>query len=257
MPLTCFPYGCLLTSMVDSSTVPSTVIMSAQGNSVVIVATILGTVYVVGHAEGSLPNYDADVIDRFCEYVAASGVTSGGVAFRSMIGIESLRSALVDHLGFRTLEDFTPTSLIYLPDNVVLPTTPLDDGLTSRSLTPHDADYVNDRWPYRSAQESPMLKDQITNLVSFGVVDTATGALVGWVMDTRDGCFGVLHCEESHRRRGIARFLVVQIAQAMRAVGRPVYAAVARGNEASTALFLSLGFSFVGPEGIWQLITKD
>ena len=131
------------------------------------------------------------------------------IRFRSMSaeGIQSFYGALGDRLGFRNVASTNLASLMYLPEDVVLPATPSGDGLAVRRLLPSDAEYINDRWPHRGPQSTPMMKYQIETWMSFGVVDN--GTLVGWVMETEYGGFGVLHCEESHRRRGIGRSLLI------------------------------------------------
>ena len=71
------------------------------------------------------------------------------------------------------------------------------------------------------------------------------GELHGWVLRYLDGPLGMLWVEEAHRRRGLARRLIVRARADLEAAGRPCFCYIVDGNAASETLFEGAGWARV------------
>lgn len=140
---------------------------------------------------------------------------------------------------------------LYMParrdDGLTSPALPvLPPGARIRELRADDGELINSCWAYRSETSLSRVRE----IVSSGRpgclgVETDDGRLVGWMVCYEDGALGMLHVEDSMRRRGYARALLAHAQVALQACGAPCFAYIVDTNAPSRALFNSLGWERV------------
>ena len=126
----------------------------------------------------------------------------------------------------------------YLPSNVDL----AKQSLKISNLSPSNATHIFSHSNYKQYTSVKYIEDQILNGPSAGFFDG--DLLAGWVLTHDDGALGALHVLDLYRRRGIARRLVINLIEKIRAQGLIPYTYVEETNLASLNLISSLGFKF-------------
>lgn len=158
--------------------------------------------------------------------------------------VEPLASALSAQAQPLCLESQSRCGLYMRPDGAPMPPpAPLPQGAKLRPLRASDAPTLDARWTYRSATSLPMVASMLESGDPGNVgIELEDGSLAGWVARYTDGALGMLYVEEAHRRRGLARALVMAAARALDSAGLPCFAYIVDGNEASESVFQRLGW---------------
>ena len=73
-------------------------------------------------------------------------------------------------------------------------------------------------------------------------VETESGELVGWMFERTFGALGILHTMETHRRKGLGRYLTIRLIELMLAMDKPIFMHVNTNNTTSLKLAESCGF---------------
>ena len=68
------------------------------------------------------------------------------------------------------------------------------------------------------------------------------GQLLGCILRHRNGSLGILHVDESYRRRGFATALLTEASNSILQRGEPLSAYIVDGNKQSEAVFQALGW---------------
>eukprot|EP00588_Corethron_pennatum_P031885 CAMPEP_0194343568 /NCGR_PEP_ID=MMETSP0171-20130528/97598_1 /TAXON_ID=218684 /ORGANISM="Corethron pennatum, Strain L29A3" /LENGTH=337 /DNA_ID=CAMNT_0039109835 /DNA_START=579 /DNA_END=1589 /DNA_ORIENTATION=+ len=128
--------------------------------------------------------------------------------------------------------------------------TALGDSFLLRSLIPSDSVFVDSRWPYRSKKSLKMIESQIradnSNATQSGCscclgIDH-DGRLVACILRHRNGSLGILHVDETYRRRGLGKILLSEATSSVQRRGELPIAFIVDGNTHSEALFSTLGW---------------
>jgi len=125
---------------------------------------------------------------------------------------------------------------LYLPDNAVVPESPLPISLLSAA----DAEHIYINSNYQQYSSADYIREQINQGVGSAYYDGTT--LAGWVLTHDDGAMGMLHVLTSYRRKGIARALVSNLVNKIRETGLTPFTYVEPSNAASMNLVKNLGF---------------
>ena len=131
----------------------------------------------------------------------------------------------------------------------------LGDGATLRPLRFSDAPFVVSRWPYSSEKSLELTRHQIeaNSAVCLGVErrnDDNGGdnhELCAFILRYHNGALGMLHVEESCRRRGYGSALLSEATRVLENRGEPRQAFIVDGNRASEALFAKQGWIRADP----------
>lgn len=150
-------------------------------------------------------------------------------------------------------------------------------------LTAEDAELINSTWKYRTETSLATVLQMIASFPCVGIRFHPNGAdpsaeagavgrspqLVCWCLTYSDGALGMLYTMPTHRGRGLARRVVQQLLQKLTSTATPSsssssssggalryapFCFIERSNEASKALFRSLGFAKVD-EVVWTAQT--
>eukprot|EP00759_Apiculatamorpha_spiralis_P035499 PhF_6_TR36205/c1_g1_i4/m.52824 len=214
LPHSCFPAGVRLLYPHDKSFV-----FTNAKQTCVFVAMIPDPpqsyrMNIVGYSTEPTPNDgDTSISDALIRTIAEHNIRE--VHFRSMECSWYNPVIAKIHAGGNLLKTHAPVlcNIHFLADTVALPTElVLPSGYTCRRLFLSDADTVNDNWPHKGPGTIVGIRYQIEKLTCFGV-EGPTGGLVAWVLETNYAGFGQLHTSEECRRKGIAKFLVVEISK--------------------------------------------
>ncbi len=126
----------------------------------------------------------------------------------------------------------------------------MGDGFVMRNLEPEDASFVDSRWPYRSKKSLTMITRQIrADNKNSTIYNTSCclgiekeGQLIGCILRHRNGSLGILHVDESYRRRGFATAMLTEASDSILQRGEPLSAYIVDGNKQSEAVFQALGW---------------
>lgn len=119
----------------------------------------------------------------------------------------------------------------------------LANGATIRPLNSQDAALVDSWWEYRSDKSLPLVSRRIEldgGVACLGV--DLNGSLVACVSRYEGGALGMLHVQESYRRRGYGLALLKQASEALGELKQERVAFIVDGNTASEALFTKAGW---------------
>jgi ribosomal protein S18 acetylase RimI-like enzyme len=125
---------------------------------------------------------------------------------------------------------------LYLPSNIVVP----KPSLSISELLITDAEHIYTNSNYKTYTSVEYIREQIAQ--GEGSAFRQGQALAGWVLTHDDGAMGMLHVLDSFRRKGIARALVLDLIEKIRANGIIPFTYVEPSNTASMELVKSLGF---------------
>jgi len=136
-------------------------------------------------------------------------------------------------------------------------------------LRDEDAHAINDTWKFKTASSLQMTKTMIASKLCIGIYrrtqedgshkrkrqagsreweegEGAQGDLVSWVMIYKYGALGMLYTQPEHRGKGLAkaavRALLLLLRESPTDMRCPPFCYIERSNDASRALFTSLGF---------------
>ncbi|XP_058120890.1 uncharacterized protein LOC131281730 [Anopheles ziemanni] len=139
-----------------------------------------------------------------------------------------------------------PNIMYFLPKEVALQlTVQLPEGLRFGPLQPKHVKVINDLWQHRETGSEFSLERLIRWNVSMGLFDDKEdGKLLGWCLLTQNGVIGTLGVAE--RRKGYGALVVKGFANKLAQIGINSYASVHVENDASNALFQSIGFKAIG-----------
>ena len=137
----------------------------------------------------------------------------------------------------------------------------LPEGFVFQNLQPSDAEYVAQHWPHKNVMSPPTCIAHFKYSISVGSVgvftDTAPRKLVAWVV--REMIYGYIHhlyTLEEYRGRGLASAVVREMSSRIQDEGQVPFCYILVGNDASVALFKSLGFVEQGRFGYLHTTTK-
>lgn len=125
---------------------------------------------------------------------------------------------------------------LYLPSKVTLP----QIKLSLSSLMPSDAEHIYSNSNFKAYTSVNYIVEQILKGPSSAY--RVDGKLVGWVLTHDDTAIGLLHVLDSFRRKGIAKAIVIDLINKIRALGLTPFTYVQLSNNASMGLMESLGF---------------
>lgn len=125
---------------------------------------------------------------------------------------------------------------LYLPEKVKLPR----HDIHTEPLTPDDAEHIYNNSDYKQYTSFGYIATQIRNGSGLGV--RYNSVLVGWILTHDDGALGMLHVLNEHRRKGIARGLVVEMIKEVTSKGLTPFTYVEPENCPSMSLVKNLGF---------------
>lgn len=111
----------------------------------------------------------------------------------------------------------------------------------TRVLGLDDVDYIYENSKYSDISNKQYIIDRITKDTALGVFER--DELLGWAMIHDDGSIGFLNVMDQHRRKGIARSLMINMIKSVRDKGQVPYAHVEDSNKGSMGLLTSLGFT--------------
>jgi hypothetical protein len=135
-----------------------------------------------------------------------------------------------------------PCWMYSLPAGIIHEEPPVPAGCTIRSLTPADAEKVNDLWAFKSEFSLPFVTRLIASHPSIGICKEE-GELVSWIVIYDYSAIGMMFTVESHRRKGLgeccARALLARWPHGK--LGLP-FCYIVQGNTASEKLYAKLGF---------------
>lgn len=191
---------------------------------------------------------DAAALDAAAAVCCEAAAGSEHVTFAALDTrlLPAIRAGLAGSRGLE--EQWRSPCGVYLPASTsaaaAAPPPPLPPGFTLRSLRATDATLCNARWTYASAASEEMIGRCIARgLGCVGIEADAADALCGWVLRYEDGALGMLHVEPHARRLGLGRALVRRAAADIAATGKPCFAYIVDGNEASERLFAREGWT--------------
>jgi 8-oxo-dGTP diphosphatase len=158
---------------------------------------------------------------------------------------ESIRfiATINDSMLLKVKQHFAPrwvltTERLYLPASIeVKKTSDMELG----PLGAKDAEYIFSHSLYKTYTSVKYIRDQIASGYSSAYFDN--GMLVGWAITHDDGALGMLHVLREHRRKGIARMLMIDLIEKVRRDGLTPFTYVEPDNTASMNLMESLGFA--------------
>lgn len=123
-----------------------------------------------------------------------------------------------------------------LPNDAILPL----NQMKTPELNPEDASHIYANSNYQAYSNVEYIKEQIKFGPSCGYRDDQI--LAGWALTHDDSAMGMLHVLEGYRRKGIARSLVINLANKIRSTGQLPFTYVEPSNTASMELVKGLGF---------------
>ncbi len=125
---------------------------------------------------------------------------------------------------------------LYLPEDVQIPSTYLNLSPVLSS----DAEHIFSNSNYKAFSSVGYIREQIEQGPgsAYRIGDT----LAGWALTHDDSAMGMLHVLDGYRRKGIAKSIVIDLIQKIRALGLTPFTYVEPSNDASMKLVKSLGF---------------
>jgi hypothetical protein len=132
---------------------------------------------------------------------------------------------------------------------------PSDGRYELGELRPSDAQVVDDTWAYRSGHSLGLVDHMIASYPNSCVRLRESGLAVCWVLEYPDGSIGMLHTLPEHRRLGLAKVCVQDLARKVLREGPEVFCFVTGGNDASRQLLSGLGFEPSG-QFVWMAFAE-
>ncbi len=130
---------------------------------------------------------------------------------------------------------------------------PPKETLPVRPATLADAPFINEHWEIGSGEALPYVEACLRQ--GRGFVAEVEGRVVGFNLTHLDGTLGFLWVHPDYRRRGIAISLAHSLISAQFEAGLPVMVDVVKGNRASAALNLKLGFARLPWRHCWARLS--
>ena len=128
-------------------------------------------------------------------------------------------------------------------------------------MQPSDAEYIAQYWPHKNVVSPSACIARFKYGISVGSIgvftDTTPRKLVAWVV--REVVYGYIHhlyTLEEYRGRGLASAVVREMSSRIQDEGQVPFCYILVGNDASVALFKSLGFVEQGRFG-YMHTTKE
>ncbi|KAJ8924216.1 hypothetical protein NQ315_007007 [Exocentrus adspersus] len=115
-----------------------------------------------------------------------------------------------------------------------------------KQLDTTHAHFVNSLWPHRYEDSEKYVALLIEMNDSYGLFLKSTGELVCWVLLSMLGQLNLLQTVDAHKRKGYASIIVKHASKEMAKKGYSAFGTIFIENEASVALFRSIGFRNLG-----------
>jgi len=125
---------------------------------------------------------------------------------------------------------------LYLPEDVQLPAA----TLSLSPVLPADAEHIYSNSNYKTFSSVEYIREQIKQ--GPGSAYRLEDTLAGWALTHDDGAMGMLHVLDDYRRKGVAKAIVIDLIQKVRALGLTPYTYVEPSNSGSMELVTQLGF---------------
>lgn len=122
-------------------------------------------------------------------------------------------------------------------------------------LNPDHISRVDETWPYKHAASYFYFSTLAANNLVQGLHSTHNNQLVAWVFLNEYNFICHLYCEEQHRRKGYAEFLLKYTVNEQLTLGNDLYTYVEYDNERSSRLFDKLGFVNID-DGAYLFVQK-
>ncbi|XP_075117463.1 glycine N-acyltransferase-like protein 2 [Leptodactylus fuscus] len=147
--------------------------------------------------------------------------------------------------------------LLYMRDGIeseeLEKMTQLSD-LQVSSLTPEEADLVNDVWPYGGNPHSQRyIRRCLQNFPSVCIRRFGVEKPVAWIVSDQSGEMSMAYTDKAFRNRGLCRAMTIHITHALHSKGCPLYCEVAPGNKSSQAALHGAGYFLVGCGQEWKV----
>ena len=107
-----------------------------------------------------------------------------------------------------------------------------------------DAEFVTSQWDFAYEDSLTYVRFHIKNYPSVAVRSKEDGSLVAWEITYFIGAMGMLYVMKKHRGRGIAKFVIYELARKLQQLGHDAFVWIEDTNKISIDLHLKCGFSF-------------
>ncbi|XP_055918700.1 uncharacterized protein LOC129950806 [Eupeodes corollae] len=123
-------------------------------------------------------------------------------------------------------------------------------GVTLSAVRLEDIETINDHWPHRHFGSELFISRLVKLNHSIGAYNEC-GELIAWCLLQPTGALGLLQVRDDYKRKGLGSLLVRAMAKINAEKGIETMAAVVEENNASRAMFKSLGFVEIDRINIW------
>ena len=123
------------------------------------------------------------------------------------------------------------------------------EGFYISSLHESDADKVDDSWVHSGKGSKDFIKWLIRNYATIAI-RTADSCLVAHMLERETGFLGLLYVDPKHRRKGLGKLVVSELAHKIKKYREIVY--VHAANEASRKLHTICGFRKVANALVYE-----
>ena len=139
-------------------------------------------------------------------------------------------------------------------------------GYSFRRATQVDASYFHSTWKFAASQQltpftAGLYANILVHLPSVVVIkkEKDKEIIVGCGMQDLVGCIAKVYVDESHRRCGLASFIVCELSSQIRAAGdlMPPHAYVEKDNAASASVFEKLEFDRHNDTIVWGRLLPE
>lgn len=141
------------------------------------------------------------------------------------------RGSVVKHIA---------TIQLILPEIITLQAPNISKRYELKALEVSDAEIVYKKGNYEGHVSLGYIRNRIASGMSLGA--WRDGELTAWGLTHDDRAIGFLYVDPEHRRRGLARAILVELSQAMRAKELIPFVHIEESNMISTKMALHIGF---------------